>query len=252
MKKIAILALILSIIFLVLSCTNLDKYIPIEKYNSEILELENRLEEANSETESKSLEILELKEEVNTLKNDLELSNEGIVKYQNLIANLNEYLKNIYYVYQKKSDGSSSWGTGFSINHKGKIYLITVGHAIENKYGVFKNLGFKSNLNNEFIYPELLVYSNDYDNDNDYAIFYSDKVKNGLIVDNEGDKPEYILGNNKSSINIIRSFNINGIEGESGSAIVDNEGEIIGIVTTDLYYKYTPMNLIMEAIDNLK
>jgi len=34
-------------------------------------------------------------------------------------------------------------GTGFSLEYKDKFYLITAGHAIENEYGIFKNLGLK-------------------------------------------------------------------------------------------------------------
>ena len=185
---------------------------------------------------------------INELQKQLADSQVETEKYQDLIANLNDLLKNVYYVYQKKSDGSSVWGTGFSLKYNDKYWLITAGHAIENEYGIFKNLGFE--INDKWIYPKLLTYENDYNNRNDYAIFYSDKINNGFAIDNENDNPEYILGT--KTLNIIKSFNINGIEGESGSPIIDYEGEIIGIDTTDLISYYTDIDLVLEAIDKIK
>jgi hypothetical protein len=187
--------------------------------------------------------IIELEQENSKLEAEL-------AQYQSLISNLNDLLKNVYYVYQKKSDGSSVWGTGFSIEYNDKYFLITAGHAVKNEYGVFKNLGFK--LDNKWVYPKLLAYDNDYTARNDYAIFYSNKINNGFIIDNENDNPEYILGTENQNLNIIRSFNINGIEGESGSPIIDYEGEIVGIDTTDLVSYYTEINKVLQAIDTIQ
>ena len=229
--------IIFTAVVLVCGCTDISQFVPVENYNSKVLELE----EANSETESKSLEIVELKEEVNNLKNDLELSNEEIEKYNNLICNLNELLSNVYYVYESKNDGSSVWGTGFSLEYKDKIYLISAGHAIENKYGVFKNLGFKANFNDNWIYPELLIYEIT-DTAPDYAIFYSDKIKTGLNYDLKNSEPDYRLGINK----LIQENNNWGIDGECGSPIIDLDGEVIGIHVGYI----SDIDNVIEAIDN--
>ena len=234
-----IIYIIIFLIIFLTACTNLVDYVPIEQHYKTLLELE----EANSETESKSLEILGLQGEVNKLENDLTLNNEEVEKYQNLITNLNKYLENVYYVYQEKSDGSSVWGTGFSLEYKDKIYLISAGHAIENKYGVFKNLGFKANFNDNWIYPELLIYEIT-DTTPDYAIFYSDKIKTGLNYDLKNSEPDYRLGINK----LIQENNNWGIDGECGSPIIDLDGEVIGIHVGYI----SDIDDVLEAIDSLE
>ena len=247
MKRIFIILVIISI-FCLVSC--IDNYVPLEKYNSEISELENQLEESSNIIDNNAIEIVELKQEVNTLENDLELSNEEIEKYNNLICNLNELLKNVYYVYEGKNDGSSSWGTGFSIEYLGNYYLVTAGHIVDGEYGKFINLGFKANFSNDWIYPKLLAYDNDYLNKNDYAIFYTDSVDNGFKIDDDNDNGIYLLGSNNININTIENINNNSLIGESGSPIIDYEGEITGISTTDMNSYHTNINVILEAIDN--
>jgi len=59
-----------------------------------------------------------------------------------------------------------------------------------------------------------------------------------------------LLGNEK--LNIIKDIYDNNIEGESGSPIIDNEGEIIGIDTTDIINYYTDIDIVLRAIDNLE
>ena len=157
---------------------------------------------------------------------------------------MNELLSNVYYVYQKKSDGSSIWGTGFSIEYQGNYYLVTVGHAIENEYGIFKNLGFKD-IGNRWIYPKLLAYENDFRGHRDYAILFSDKVTSGLNYALNNSFPQYMLGN--LNVNILRRYTRAGVDGECGSPIVDLSGEVVGIYTGD----FVDIDIILEAIDNL-
>ncbi len=95
MKKFTIIALLVSIIFLV-ACVNLDNFIPIEEHNSGILELENQLAEANSKTETKIIEVADLQKRVDISASELGLRNVEIDKYQNLINNLNSLLKNVF------------------------------------------------------------------------------------------------------------------------------------------------------------
>lgn len=161
-------------------------------------------------------------------------------KYKDLIDNLNNLLSNVYYVYQGKSDGSSVWATGFSINYNGKYYLITAGHVIDNGYGIFKNLGFK--VNGRYIYPELLSYKNEWGND--YAIFYSDKITNGLTLTDKADyKNLYILG-----LQTFKQIDYKTIKpGESGSPIIDISGNAVGILNKQ-GGAYTLVNSILDSI----
>ena len=241
-KKIYISIFLLLIFFLV-SCINLNNYVPIEKYNSKLSELE----EADSIIDNKAIEIIGLKEEVNNLENDLDLSNEEIDKYNNLICNLNELLSNVYYVYESKNDGSSSWGTGFSIEYKESYYLLTAGHIVDSEYGKFVNLGFKANFSNEWIYPKLLVYEVT-ETIPDYAIFYSDKIKDGLNIDFENDISQFILGTTNNDLNILRENKNTGKVGECGSPVIDLEGEVTGIFIGYITF----IEDVTEAIDNLE
>jgi len=233
MKKII---LIIFLILFLTACTNLDAYVPIEQHYKTLLELEK----ANSETESKSLEILELKEEVNTLENNLELSSEEIEKYNNLIGDLDGLLSCVYYMECENSE-YTNWGIGFSINYQDKYFIITAGHYIENEYGLFNNFKFK--INDKWIYPKLLTYEVT-DTVPDYAIYYSDKIDNGLKVDLNNTEPDYRLGINK----LIQENNNWGVDGECGSPIIDLDGEVIGIHVGYL----SDIDDVLEAIDSLE
>ncbi|MCJ7666635.1 MAG: hypothetical protein MUO59_07870, partial [Actinobacteria bacterium] len=105
----------------------------------------------------------------------------------------------------------------------------------------FKDFGGK------WIYPKLLTYENDYDNNIDYAIFYSDKIDSGLGYDLDNGYPEYVLGN--GDINTIKGFyTYDLVGGESGSPIIDIDGEAIGIATGGS----TDINIVLQAIDNMQ
>lgn len=250
MKKFLIIVLTI-LILLTVGC--LDNYIPIEEYNSEVALYESQLEEANSETEAKSVEISELTEEKNTLENDLDLTEEEVKGYESLINNLNELLSCVYYGYSSNEKWISDGGfTGFSMEYKGNYYIVTAGHMVENEYGKFINFKFKSNFSDKWVYPKLLIYDNNYMERSDYAVFYSDILKNGFKIDDDNDKGEYILGNADVNINIIRNAGILSKLRESGSPIIDYEGELIGISTTDLYEFYTPIITITDAIDKIE
>ena len=246
-KKITIIVFILSILFLV-SCTDLDNYVSIEDYHK----LQNAFNESINDITGLKKDNSSLKSEKQDLENRLNLTEDELLKYDNLISNLNELLKNVYYIYQEKNDGSSSWGTGFSIEYEGNYYLITAGHVVDGEYGKFVNLGFRANFSNDWIYPKLLICNNDYSNRNDYAVFYINNMVDGFKVDNEKDLGLYVLGSNSINISAIRNSNNISIIGESGSPIIDYEGEIIGMVVTDIYDYYVKINTVIEAIDNLE
>jgi len=180
------------------------------------------------------------------------ISNEGeATKYPNLSANLNNLLKNVYYVY---GEGSGTWvaGTGFSIGYTDKFYLITAGHIVDCEWGIHKNLRFKANFSDKWIYPKLIAYNNDYMAGNDYAIFYSDKVKSGLELDFENDDSAFIIGCEKLSLNIIKDSDTINIVGESGSPIIDIDGEVTGISTTNNSSYYTDISTVELEINKTK
>jgi len=240
--------IIFTVVVLVCGCVNLEEYIPIEEYNFKISELE----EANGEIDSNAIEILELKEEVNTLENGLDLTEEELIKYKNLINNLNELLSNIYIGYAENENWKSEEFTAFSLKYGDKIFLITAGHCVHYNLegldtGLYTTIKFKQNKGN-WIYPKLLTYENDFNNNRDYAILYSDKLNNGLDFDKNNDLPLYILGNLNS--NIIKAHLRFGIEGDSGSPIIDEDCKVVGLRTGG-DFKYTSINIIIEAIDNL-
>jgi len=246
MKKITILVFIVSIIFLVLSCTNLDEYITLEKYNSEISELENQLEEASNIIDNNAVEITGLKEEVNNLKNDLELKGVELEKYRSLANNFNELLSSVYYGWAINNIGGVEDGfTAFSMEYKGKFYIATAGHCVENEYGKFSNFKFKANFSDIWVYPKLLTYENDFTYGKDYAIFYSEKIDKGFKT-GEYELPAFILGNGK--LNIIKENTKKTIEGESGSPVININSEVIGIMTGSV----TNITYVLQAIDNLK
>lgn len=175
----------------------------------------------------------------------------GATKYQNLTANLNDLLKNVYYVY---GEGSGTWvaGTGFSMEYKDKFYLITAGHIVDCEWGIHKNLRFRANFSNKWIYPKLIAYNNDYLARNDYAIFYSDKIESGLKVDFENDDSAFVIGCEKLNINIIKDSDTVNIVGESGSPIIDINGEVTGISTTNNSLYYTDISNVELEINKTK
>jgi hypothetical protein len=173
-------------------------------------------------------------------------------KYQDLIGNLNELLKNVYKGNAENSNWKADEFTGFSIKYKDKFYLITAGHCVHYNYagtdtGVFTNFSFKANFSDKTIYPKLLTYENDFTNNRDYAILYSDKIKDGLDIDLIQTSPEYILGNENN--NVFKEFTLyNLLDGESGSPVIDIDGQVISIATGN----FVDIDLVLEAIDNLK
>ncbi len=211
------------IVFLTILLTGCTQYVPVVETITEIV-----------------VETVVVTETVVEYDNEC---SEELQQYKDLINNLNEYLGYVYFVYQLKSDGSSSWGTGFSIEYGNEFYLITAGHVVDGVYGYFPNLGFE--LSDGWLYPELLTYENDYINERDYAIF-SSEIDEGFKVDLDNDNPLYRIGDT------ILDYKITSIEGESGSPVIDVDGEVTEIATTDMYFYNTDIDMILETIDNLE
>lgn len=244
-KRIIITILIISIIVLS-GCINLDNYITIEEYNSLKEAHSNAVEEySNLKYDYNSLKVLNY-----DLQNKVNSQEEVIVKYQNLISNLNELLDNVYYGYGSNSNWESDGFTAFSIEYKGKYYIITAGHCVHYKLGNIDN-GLYTTLkikddDGKWIYPKLLTYENDFNGNRDYAVLYSDKVEGGLEYNLDNSNHDFILG--QGSNNILKEFNIyNLVEGESGSLIINISGEVMGIATG----QFVDIDVVLEAIDNL-
>ena len=244
MKKL----IIVFIISILLLC-GCNKYIPIEEHNK-LQEEYNQLKEDSHTTEVKLYSELSQKEE------KLRLSQEEVKGYENLIDNLNELLSCIYYGWASNQNWESEGFTAFSIEYKGKFYLITAGHCVHYKddkidTGVYTYFKFKANFSDEWVYPELLTYNNV----DDYAVLYSNKINNGLKISKDTiydiynlDLDLYVLGNEDTGVNIFKKSGIR-IEGESGSPIISQNGEVVGIVVDSLLG--TPIDIVIEAIDNL-
>lgn len=173
-------------------------------------------------------------------------------QYQALLSEVNSLLENVYKGNAKNSNWTADEFTAFSLEYKDKFYLITAGHCVHYKYagtdtGVFTNFSFKANFSDKIIYPKLLKYENDFVNNRDYAILYSDKIKDGLDFDLIQTSPEYILGNEND--NVLKEFSLyNLLDGESGSPVIDIDGQVISIATGN----FVDIDLVIEAIDSLK
>jgi hypothetical protein len=171
-----------------------------------------------------------------------------IEQYKSLINNLNALMGNVYKTKVSNSEFASE-GTGFSIKYNDKYYLISAGHGVHFKDNNTDILytNFNANIKDDWISLKLLDYNNDYLNRKDYSIFVSDKITTGFEVDSENDNPLFIV----SSLNKISDYRRTTIEGESGSPVIDIEGEVTEMSTTDMYNYNTDINTILNAIDNL-
>jgi hypothetical protein len=225
MRKIYLLIVLLLILFILSSC------------GSDLLQ-----------AETSQTTINELQNDYDKLKADYEDLFDKNIKYEELINNLNSLLKNVYYGYSNNENFENEF-TAFSLNYNDKYYLITVGHAVEQDGQKYTDFKFKPNFSDEWIYPELLTYKFDYDNKRttlsyDYAIFYSNIIADGLIPEIDRDFPEFVLGNCK--FNIVRN-NGTAIPGESGSPIINLDGEVTGMLSAP----FTDIDIILQAIDEL-
>ena len=221
----------------------LNNYVPVEDYSelqSAYDTISDKYVEANQDRIDLSIENKNLKSDVDNLENETE-------KYQVLLRDLNSLLKNVYYGYASNSEWISDGFTAFSMEYGERYYILTAGHCIHYNFGgldtgLYTTIKFKNN-SGDFIYPKLLAYENDYYRD--YAILFSDKVTSGLDFDLNNSYPEFILGNR--NLNTIKNeYDLK--DGESGSPVIDLDGQVIGIATGN----FVDIDLVIKAIDNLK
>jgi hypothetical protein len=203
----------------------------------------NSLSQAEQEIEELKLEIAELQEEIDT--RDEEISDHDI-----LTRNLNRLLSTVYYGSATPvTEGREKSFTAFSMYYKEKFYLITAGHCIEYDNIKYTGFKFKSNERSSWIYPELLYFEADYENNKDFAIFTHRHIRKGLMIEEDDMEPRYVLGNIERKLNFFKEFS-NAREGESGSPVLSKGCKLVGIViknSTD----YTPISEVTRAIDRI-
>lgn len=139
--------------------------------------------------------------------------------------------------------------TAFTLIFEEKYYLITAGHCIEFEDEKYSNFKFKANNKSYWVMPDLITFENDYDNNNDYAIFYSNNLFNmGLIPasENEDMTPQYILGNTERDLNLVKRYS-DAIKGESGSPVLNKKCHVIGVLITK-DGKYTPVSTVLKVL----
>lgn len=203
----------------------------------------SKLSQAQKEIESLKIEISELEDEASKKESELK-------DYEILTSNLNKLLSTVYYGSAVPVDeGRDKNFTAFSLFYNDGFYLITAGHCIEYDGIKYTDFKFKSNIRGQWIYPELLHYQTDYENNNDFAIFYSPSIRKGLIIDPDDKEPRYVLGNTERKLNFIKELST-ASEGESGSPILSAGCKVVGIVIKD-NSDFTPIEKVTEAIDKL-
>lgn len=137
--------------------------------------------------------------------------------------------------------------TAFSLYYKDEFYIITAGHSIDFDDMKFENFRIKKQNKDSWIYPELLYYNNDFEGNNDFAIFRHENITKGLFPATDDINPEFILGNS-----IIKIYNdsTKAAYGESGSPVVNSECRVVGVLIKNTG-EYTDIQNVLNAIDAL-
>lgn len=213
----------------------------------ELAKARAELEEKETELEEKDSEIENLNGQLEDMAARYDLEKEEKEKYNSLLSKLNRLLRMVYYV-SGDNGNTTVGGTGFSIEYRNRVFLITAGHMVDWEGDYYPNLGFKSNFSYEWIYPELLIYNNKFLESNDYAIFYSEKVEDGFQVNTLDTSNQFILG--ISGLNVSKRTGTGVIFlGESGSPVINLDSEVVSMLTGSP--NYTDIDIILEAIDYL-
>ena len=193
-----------------------------------------------------------LKEEYEELYSDYLVEQESIKDLENLrslINNFNKLLKNVYIGSADPKELAYTF-TAFSVEYEGEYYLITAGHCVKDNFGKEGKFKFKANFSDEWIYPELLGYKAEFWNLDDYGVFSSEKLYSGFKISDRETKENYLIGSMDKNLSILRNLGAGSKRGESGSPVINENGEVIGIYVV-YGLVYTPIQLALDEIDNL-
>jgi hypothetical protein len=194
--------------------------------------------------------IQELENEIGGLRQAIILREEELKDHDVLTGNLNLLLETVYYGSASPIEGGREKNfTAFAMHYREEFYLITAGHCIEYDGVTYTDFRFKSNGRGSWVYPELLYYEADYENNRDFAVFSHRLITRGLIIEEEDKEPRYVLGNIERKLNLFREFDT-AREGESGSPILSQGCRLVGIVIKN-NSEYTPISDVTDAIDRL-
>ncbi len=184
---------------------------------------------------------------INQLNKDNSRLGEEVEMRNDFIANLDDMLKCTYYGKAWNKSYEEEF-TAFSLRYCGKYYLITAGHNAHFVWGdldtgVFTDFELKANMGDIWIHPKLLSYRNDFAGSIDWAILVSDKLTDGFNYSLSSNQPTYVLGNGQD--NILKEFSSFAlVDGESGSPVVNLNGEVVGIATGG----FTDIDLVIDAL----
>jgi hypothetical protein len=187
-------------------------------------------------------------ESIKDLENQITELKDEPGKLRSLINNFNKLLRNVYIGSADPIELAYTF-TAFSIEYKGKYYLITAGHCVKDNFGKDGKFKFKANFSDEWIYPELIGYKAEFWNLDDYGIFSSDKLYSGFKISDQETKENYLIGSMDKNLSVLRNLGAGSKRGESGSPVINENGEVIGIYVV-YGLVYTPIQLALDIIDN--
>ncbi len=214
-----------------------------EKLTAEITLRDDKIKEMEKE-------IVDLEEKLRGMEGGLyvEEIEKRIERLTELLNNINPILKHIYIGSSDPEEINYTF-TAFSIKYNEKYYIITAGHCIADNYGEGGRFKFKANFSDEWIYPELVGYKAEFWNLDDYAVFYSDKVNDGLAVGEIETEDNYLPGSIDKGLSVFRHHGDSSKRGESGSPVINEYGEVIGIYVV-YGLVYTPIQLALDLIED--
>jgi hypothetical protein len=205
-----------------------------------------------SQLEELQKKYLIAQEDIIKLQDELAGLKGNPLKLKTLLNNMNDLLKNVYIGSTSPKETAYTF-TAFKILYKDKSYIITAGHCVNDNYGEEGVFKFKANFSKSWIYPDLLGYKADFTNLDDYGVFYSGGINGGLkVADDLNSKPSdnnYLLGSIDKQLSIFRNLGDSSEKGESGSPVINQDGEVVGIYVV-YGLVYTPIRLALDVIDN--